>query len=303
MKNKFGRILLPIITPFHENEEVNYECFAQLVKYLLDRNRFDTLIVTGTTGEFNTLTFAERVKLFEIAVQTVGGRKPIIAGTGCASTKEAIALTNAAAAAGIDTALVVAPYYCRPTQEAIKEHFLAVADNCRAEIIVYNIPIFTGVNIEPATLGALAGHERIIGVKDEAGVNPIQLTDYYYATKDADPDFLLYNGDDLMLMPTLAQGAMGIVSGGAHLVADEIRSIFALYESGRGQEALEVYRKLFVWFRANGMNGRLNPIPLMRESIAMATGIKVGKARRPLNGATEEERKALAAVLKGLGLL
>ena len=294
---------MPIITPFQENEEVNYDVFEQLVGYLLKKDAFDTLIVTGTTGEFNTLTFDERVKLFRLAVKAVGGAKPIIAGTGCGSTKETIALTKEATAAGIDTCMLVCPYYCKPTQEAIEEHFLAIAESCTTDILLYNIPIFTGVNLEPATVGTLAKHKRIIGIKDEAGINPIQITDYFHATKDINPDFLLFNGDDLMLMPTLAQGALGIVSGGAHLVAKEIRAVFDRYHAGDVQQALDIYRKIFVLFRTNGINNRTHPNSMLREAITMVTGLKVGKPRRPLNGITAEERRVLQGVLKGLGLL
>lgn len=303
MKNRFGRILLPIVTPFYENEEVNYEAFEELINYLLENNSFDTLVMTGTTGEFNTLTFNERVKLYETAVKVVGGKKPIIAGTACASTRETIALTKKAVAIGINTVMIAAPYYCKPTQEAIKEHYMVIAENCDADIMIYNIPIFTGVNVEPETVRSLAKNKKFIGIKDEAGMNPTQITDYYFAVKDVNPNFLLFNGDDPMLMPTIAQGAVGIVSGSAHIVGREIRTVFDKYYEGKVEEALEIYRKLFVLFKVYGINHRTNPISMLRAAIEMVTRIKIGKPRRPLNGVTEDEKKVLADVLKKSGLL
>jgi len=300
---RFGRILLPIVTPFDENEEVDYGVFEELIGYLLENDCFDTLIVTGTTGEFNTLTVEERKRLFRTAVRAVKGRKPIIAGTGCASTRETVMLTNEAVEAGIDTCMVVAPYYCRPTEDAVREHYEAIAERTGADILLYNIPIFTGVNLSPRTVASLAGNRRIVGIKDEAGINPVQLTEYYHAVKDINPDFMLFNGDDLMLMPTLSQGAMGIVSGGAHLVAKEIRAVFERYYAGEVDEALAVYRKIFTFFKVNGINGRIHPNSMLRTAIELVTGIKVGKPRRPLNGIREDEKEKLVTVLRDLGLL
>lgn len=284
--NKFGKILLPFITSFEKNEDVNYHAFADLIEFAIKRNYCDTIIVTGTTGEFNTLTFEERVKLFETAIKVNKGRKPIIAGTGCASTKETCELTKVAVDMGIDTCMVVAPFYCKPTQDAIYDHYNRVIDYSGAKILVYNIPIFTGVNVETATLARLAKHPNVIGVKDESGINPTQLTDYYNEINPIDPNFLYFNGDDIMLMPTLAQGVTGIVSGGAQTVGDRIRKVFDLYLSGKVDEALAIYRQLYKLYKLLGINGRINPIPMARKSVEIVTGIKVGNARGPLNGVT-----------------
>lgn len=302
--NKFGRVLLPFITPFGKDEEVDYKAFGELVNYIIEKDFLDTVIVTGTTGEFNTLTFDERVKLYETAVKIVNGRVPIIAGTGCASTKETVGLTKAAVKAGIKSVMVVAPYYCKPLQDAIYDHYMRVLNETEADILIYNIPIFTGVNIEPSTVRKLAqASKRFIGVKDEAGINPLQVTDYYFATKDVNPDFLIFNGDDLMLMPTLAQGAVGIVSGGALLVGDKIKQVFATYYEGKVDESLELYREIFKLCKAFGVNGRIHPNSMLREAVEMVTGIKVGKPRMPMNGINDKEREVLVSVLKELKLI
>ncbi|AEE91934.1 Dihydrodipicolinate synthase [Tepidanaerobacter acetatoxydans Re1] len=302
--NKYGRILLPFITPFGKNEEVNYQAFEELLNYAIERDYLDTVIVTGTTGEFNVLTFEEKVKLYETAVKVVNGRKPIIAGTGCASTRETIELTNAATKLGIDTCMIVAPYYCKPTQEAIYENYLRIAKETDTNIMIYNIPIFTGVNIEPNTVRELIKQsKKFFAIKDESGINPVQITDYYFAVKDINPEFLIFNGDDIMLMPTLAQGAVGIVSGGSLILGDKVREVFTKYYEGKVKESLEIYRQIFRFTRALGINSRTNPIPALKAAVEMVTGIEVGGVRMPLNNLTEEERKYLKEVLEEIKLI
>jgi len=302
--SKFGRVLLPFITPFGKNEEVNYKAFEELLNYAIERDYLDTVIVTGTTGEFNTLTFEEKVKLYETAVKVVDGRKPIIAGTGCASTRETIELTKVAYKTGIDTCMIVAPYYCKPTQEAIYENYLRIADETEVDIMIYNIPIFTGINIEPSTVRELVKQsKKFFAIKDESGINPVQITDYYFAVKDINPEFEIYNGDDIMLMPTLAQGAVGIVSGGSLLFGDKVKAVFTKYYEGKVEECLEIFRQIFKFTRAIGMNNRTNPIPGLKAAVEMVTGIEVGEARMPLNNFTDEEKKALKEVLKEIGLI
>lgn len=303
LKEKYGKILLPLVTPYDENEEVDYERYSELIEYLIKNNLCDTFIVTGTTGEAVLLTFEERVKLMETAVKTVNGRKPIVAGTGCASTKETIALTNKAYELGIEMCMVVAPFYNKPTQEGLYIHYKTLAENTKANILLYNIPIFVGVNLEASTVGRLAEIENIVGIKDEAGVNPTQITDYYLATKDVDPDFLIYNGDDIMLLPTIVQGAIGIVSGGAHIFGHDIRAIFESFEKGDNKKARELFIPLYRFCKACGQNGRILPNSILRPAIEMVTGVKIGPARRPLAPITAEETEVIKSILVEIGKL
>ncbi len=301
--DKYGKILLPLVTPYDENEEVNYSTYAELIEYLIKNDLCDSLIVTGTTGEASLLTFDERVKLMEVAVKAAAGRKPVIAGTGCASTKETIALTQKAAECGIDLCLVVCPFYNKPTQEGIYDHFKAVAESTSANILLYNIPIFVGVNIEADTVARLAAIQNIIGIKDEAGINPTQVTDYFLSTEKINPDFVIFNGDDVMLLPTIVQGAMGIVSGGAHIFGHEIRAIFNAFEKGDNEAAKKMFIPLYKFCKSCGQNGRLLPNSIMRPAIELVTGIKVGPARKPLAPITDEEKSVLIATLKEVGKL
>ena len=298
---KYGRILVPLITPYGENEEVDYGQYEKLIDYIITNKLGDSLIVTGTTGEASLLTFDERVKLMETAVKAAAGRMPVIAGTGCASTKETIALTKKAEEIGIETCLVVVPFYNKPTQEGIYLHYKKLAENTKANIMLYNIPIFVGVNMEPETVRRLAAIPNIIGIKDEAGINPTQVTDFFLATKDVDPDFAIYNGDDVMLLPTIVQGAMGLVSGGAQIFGHEIRSIFDAFEAGENEKAKETFEPLYRFCKSTGQNGRILPNSIMRPAIEVVSGIRLGNARLPLAPPTEEEMNVTLGILKDIG--
>lgn len=298
---KYGRILVPLITPYGENEEVDYGQYEKLIDYIITNKFGDSLIVTGTTGEASLLTFDERVKLMETAVKAADDRMPVIAGTGCASTKETIALTKKAEEIGIETCLVVVPFYNKPTQEGIYLHYKKLAENTKANIMLYNIPIFVGVNMEPETVRRLAAIPNIIGIKDEAGINPTQVTDFFLATKDVDPDFAIYNGDDVMLLPTIVQGAMGLVSGGAQIFGHEIRAIFDAFEAGENEKAKETFEPLYRFCKSTGQNGRILPNSIMRPAIEAVSGIKLGNARLPLAPPTEEEMNVTLGILKDIG--
>lgn len=271
---KYGQILLPLITPYNEDESINYENYAKLIDYVIENDLCDSLIVTGTTGEASLCTFEERVKLFQTAVK-----------------------------AGIETVLVVCPFYNKPTQEGIYLHYKKLAENTTAKIVLYNIPIFVGVNMEAETVGRLAAFPNIVGVKDEAGINPTQVTDFFLATKDVDPDFAIYNGDDIMLLPTIVQGAMGLVSGGAHIFGHEIREIFKAFAEGDNEKAKELFVPIYRFCKTTGQNGRILPNSIMRPAIEEVSGINLGPARLPLAPATEEEMAVTNAVLKEIGKL
>ncbi len=300
---KYGKILLPLITPYKENEEVDYNKYEELIEYLIQNDLCDSLIVTGTTGEASLLTFDERVKLMKTAVKASAGRKPVIAGTGCASTKETIALTKEAESLGIELAMVVCPYYNKPTQEGLYNHYKTVAENTNMQILLYNIPIFVGVNLEADTVRRLAVIDNIIGIKDEAGINPTQVTDFFLATKDVDSDFVIFNGDDIMLLPTIVQGAMGLVSGGAHIFGHEIREIFEAFDKGENEKAKELFEPIYRFCKSTGQNGRILPNSIMRPAIELVTGIRLGAARGPLAPATDAEMEVTRGILKEIGKL
>lgn len=297
---RLGRVLLPLITPFDENEEINYDALEKLIAYVLDHRYCDSLIVTGTTGEFYALSHQERIDVLRFVKKTVGDRVPLIAGTGAASTREAIALTQEAEKLGYACAMVVNPYYQKVTQEGLYVHFEAVARATSLPIMLYNIPLFTGVNLEASTFARLAKIPNIKAIKEEAGINPTQMTDFAF---NAPEDFSLYCGDDTMVLQTLPQGAVGVVSGGAHIIGDLMGQMIEAHMAGQVKKASEIYFTMMPLFKALVQSGRVNPIPILKDAVRLHTGINVGRPRRPSLGATEAEEAELRSVLSKLGKL
>jgi 4-hydroxy-tetrahydrodipicolinate synthase len=284
-----GRIIVPLVTPFTNEGELNYEAAGKLAGHLIDKKHCDSILVSGTTGEFHALTNAERIELFKVVKETAAGRIPLVAGTGAGSTREALLLTQEAEKLEYNAVMVVSPYYCRPNQVGIYRHFEMIARGTSLPIMLYNIPLFSGVNITPETVARLAEIENIMGIKDELGLNPTQMTEYALVTPE---DFAIYNGDDIMILCGLVQGAAGTISGGSHLLGDKIRNMIGLFLSGENGKALQIHKALDPFFKALCPNGRVNPIPVLKAALEIA-GQPVGPPRLPLDSATAEERNQI----------
>jgi len=303
-KNKgLGRISIPLITPFDDKEHVDYSMYEQLIDYVIENKMGDSVISTGTTGEASALLFEERVRLFETAKKAIKGRCKLICGTGCVSTYETILLTKEAVRVGTDYCLIVAPFYCKPDQEGIYRHYERIAKETDAQIMLYNIPVFTGVNIDPVTCARLAKLPNIIGIKDESALNPNQILDYRFATEDIRPDFIIFNGDDVMLLPTIVQGAQGIISGAAHILGHVINNVFDAFEQGRNEVALENFMILYKFCSTWTKFGRIHPNPILRPAIEIKTGLRIGAARGPLAPIQPMERAYLEDIMKEIGLI
>ena len=302
-KEKYGKILVPMVTPFKEDQSVDYEAAASIAKKLVEDNMADTIVIGGTTGEFFTMNFKERVKLFQVVKEAVGDKIPLIPGVGATSTKETIELAKKAAELGFDAVMVVSPYYTKPTQSQLYIHFKKVAESVNINIMVYNIPIFTGVNVNPETLSKLAEIENVVAVKEEAELNPKQMTDYINVTPD---DFVIYCGDDTMVLEAYAQGGTkrigGIISGASHIIGIQLRKMIEMFNEGNVQEAAEMQQKFLPLFRIMGQNGRFNPCALIKEAMKMV-GYKAGIPRLPLTPGTEEEIAEVKRVMKELNII
>lgn len=293
-------IIVPMVTPFtRDTQEIDFKVTEKLIEHLISKNYCDSILVAGTTGEFNALLYDERVELFKFVKKVVAGRRPLLAGTGAASTKETVSLTKKAEEFSYDAAMIVAPYYCKPTQEGIYMHFKTIAQSTSLPIMLYNIPLFTGVNIDPPTVGRLAEFKNILGIKDEAGINPTQMTEYARVTPD---HFTIYNGDDIMVLCGMVQGAAGVVSGGSHVIGDKMRNMIELFLSGKVKEAEKIHKELDPLFKSWSPIGGVNPIPGLKAAIEFM-GIPVGPPRLPLIESTKEEKESIRKGLNRLAII
>ncbi len=291
----FGRVLTAMITPFKEDGSVNYVIAAELAAHLAE-NGTDTLVMCGTTGESPTLTWDEEYQLFTVVLEAVKGKAQVIAGCGSNSTKEAIAATQKAAKIGIHGTLQVVPYYNKPPQAGLYQHFQAIAQaSPDLPVLIYNIPSRTGQNLQPETVARLAEVRNIVGIKESTG-----SIDQVSAIRRLTPEeFQIYSGDDYMTLPLLAIGAKGVVSVASHLVGNQIKQMVQAFDSGQVQEATEIHLQLFPLFKA--LFATTNPI-LVKKALGLQ-GWEVGSTRLPLWDADSEVCQELEVVLKELNLV
>lgn len=291
----FGRVMTAMITPFKEDGSVNYSVAEKLAVHLVDRGT-DTLVICGTTGESPTLTWNEQYELFQVVQKAVGGKAKIIAGTGSNSTSEAISATQKAAKLKLDGSLQVVPYYNKPPQEGLYQHFKAIALACPdMNLILYNIPGRTGQNLLPETIARLAEIPNIIAIKEATG-NLEQASQIRSLTP---PEFSIYSGDDSLTLPLLSIGGKGVISVASHLVGEHLQEMIKAFESGQNQKATEIHIKLFPLFKALFLT--TNPIPL--KAALKLQGWDVGLPRLPLTDAPPEVTQKLESVLKQLALI
>lgn len=303
-RSRFGKILVPLLTPFDDaTGDLDLERVRGLVTHLIDSGNADSLVLTGTTGEFHTMTYEERVSLLSVVHDEFGDRIAAVAGVGCASTRKTVALAKEAERIGYDTVMVVAPYYAKPNQRELYDHFRAVAEAVDLSVMLYNIPIFTGVNIAPETVARLSEISNIVAIKEEAELNPKQMTAFLNATP---PDFLVYNGDDTMILEAYAQGGAerigGIISGASHLVGNQLRDMIERFLDGRIAEAAALQQRFLPLFRIMGQNERVNPAALWKDALRLA-GIDAGVPRLPLSTGTPDEVARIRELLSQLNLI
>ena len=298
-KNRFGEVLTAMVTPFSKDGSLDLAAARSLAAYLVDHGS-DGLVVCGTTGESPTLTHDEKMALFEAVIEEVGERATIIAGTGTYNTAGSIGLTRDVSNLGVDACLVVTPYYSKPPQNGLLAHFRAVADASAAPVMIYDIPGRTGRRVERPTMIELAAHERIVAVKDAVG--DASETAKLRAELDAagHQDFEIYSGDDPLLLPHLAAGAVGIVSVCSHVIGPQLKQIFAAWGDGKVEEARRIYLELLP-LMTTIMGVTASPIPV-KAAVGML-GLEVGDPRLPLVPPTAAESEAIREALKGAGLL
>jgi 4-hydroxy-tetrahydrodipicolinate synthase len=287
-----GEVLTAIVTPFKDDRSVDYDRFRELAQHLVDHGS-DGLVVAGTTGESPTLSDGERLDLFRIAVDAVGGRASVVAGTGTYSTAHSIHLTEQAHAIGVDGFLVVTPYYNKPPQRGIVEHFKAIADSSDKPIVVYNIPARVVINIEPETMIQLAEIPTVRAVK--------QANDDLAQAKRivAETDLELYAGDDNLLLRFLELGGIGVVSVHSHIVGRQLKAMIRAYRDGDRANAEQIEDELAPSYEL--LQIQTNPIAI--KAALNLLGQEVGGLRLPLVEANESEVAHVRDCLERLGIL
>jgi 4-hydroxy-tetrahydrodipicolinate synthase len=294
MRRSFQGSLVAMVTPFRDGE-VDEATLAELVEFHV-ANGTDGLVPCGTTGESPTLSHGEHKRVIELVIKAARGRIPVVAGTGSNSTAEAIEMTVHAAKAGADAALLVSPYYNKPTQQGLYEHFKAIAQAAPdLPLIVYNIQGRTAVNVETETMARLAQIPNIVGVKEASG-NLDQMTSVILA---CGPDFSVVSGDDSLTLPLMAVGGRGVISVLANFLPREVAELTHAALDGDAKRARELHQRLFPICRA--MFIETNPIPV-KEAMAMLGMIRA-EWRLPMCPMTDANRERLRKVLLTAGIL
>lgn len=284
-----------MITPFDASGQVDYTVAANLAKHLVAQGS-DALVVCGTTGESPTLTWDEEYKLFQAIKQSVDGHAKVIAGTGSNSTREAISATEKAASLGLDGALLVVPYYNKPPQDGLYQHFKAIAQAIPdLPIMLYNIPGRTGQNLLPETVAKLAKIDNIVAIKAASG-NIDQASQIRRLT---DPTFEIYSGDDSLTLPLIAIGGTGVVSVASHLVGPQIKSMVESFFAGDVTQATQIHLQLLPLFKA--LFSTTNPIPI--KAALQLQGWSVGNPRLPLSSISDDLHQKLRETLASMNLL
>jgi len=289
---KFAGLTVAMITPFR-NGDVDYEALRRLVDWHVEQGT-PAVAPVGTTGESPTLSHEEHERVIAAVVEQAAGRIKVVAGTGSNSTAEALRLTRFAAKAGADAALMVAPYYNKPTQEGLYLHYRRIAEEVDIPIIVYNIPGRTGRNIEPETFVRLAELPNIVGVKEASG-SLDQASEIIART-----DLTVLSGDDSLTLPLLAVGGRGVVSVAGNIVPGDVMAMIRAYEAGQVADAARMHARLFPLCKAL-LTLATNPIPI--KTAMKLLGRDTGELRLPMCPMSEATERKLVEVLKDYGLL
>ncbi|QCQ20890.1 4-hydroxy-tetrahydrodipicolinate synthase [Desulfoglaeba alkanexedens] len=290
----FTGAFVAIVTPFKDGR-IDETALRDLVEFQI-ANGSHGIVPCGTTGESATLAFEEHERVVEVVLEQVNGRVPVVAGTGSNNTAEAIRLTKHAKECGANGALMISPYYNKPTQEGLYRHFKAVADSVDIPIIVYNIPGRTAVNIEPETIARLAEIPNIVGVKEATG-SMKQITDIIRLCGD---DFTVLSGEDYITFPLLAVGGKGVISVVSNVAPKDMADLCTLYLEGKVREARDLYYRVLPLCHA--LFYETNPAPV-KAALKMMGKIASDEVRLPLVPMQPANRERLKKVIEDYGLI
>ncbi|OGI00935.1 MAG: 4-hydroxy-tetrahydrodipicolinate synthase [Candidatus Melainabacteria bacterium GWF2_37_15] len=284
-----GEVVTAMATPFNDNLEIDYGAAEKLANHLVD-NGTDAVLVAGTTGESPTLTHEEELKLLKTVKNAVGNRAKLVMGAGSNSTQTAVEMSKKAEEAGADAILSVVPYYNKPSQKGLIEHFSQVAKATELPIILYNIPGRTGINMLPETIAELASRHANIAAVKQSNPDLDLVTEIAIKTPD---DFLIYSGDDSLTLPMLSLGAYGVISVASHLIGKQIKQMITEFKQGNVKEAVQLQHKLYPMFKTLFIAP--NPTPL--KAALQEINLIKENVRPPLVVLSEEEKNKLRGVL------
>ncbi len=279
----FTGSIVALVTPF-ENGGLNFKTLTKLFEYH-NVHKTDGILLSGTTGESPTLSFEEKLELFKYGKKK--SEIPIIAGTGNYCTQETIELTKRAEEIGVDAALVITPYYNKPTQKGLYDHFKVVADSVNLPIIIYNVPGRTGVSISPEVVAELSIINNIVGIKEASG----SLRQCFEIKKKAKKDFNIHSGEDALTVPMLSIGGRGVISVTANVVPELVKEMVDVYLDGNGKKAMDLHYKLLPL--TDALFIETNPIPV--KTALWLMGFEVGPFRLPL---VQPDAKSLETIKK-----
>ena len=287
----FEGIIPALVTPFQENFDVDFEGIAKNLDYL--EKHVNALVPAGTTGEAATLSYEEHIEVVRYVCEV--SKKPVIAGAGSNSTREALYLANEVEKAGADAAMFVTPYYNKPNPDGLFQHYSKISEEISIPIIVYNVPGRTGVNTAPDTVKRLAEIDRVTGIKEASG-NLKQVAEIIRITPD---DFILLSGEDFLTLPILLLGGKGVISVAANVAPHIMQEMFQAFKNGDIENARELHYRLMPLYDALFID--TNPIPVKKALELM--GLAAGKPRLPLVELNEQKTEKLKSVLKDLELI
>lgn len=287
----FTGSIVALVTPF-KNGGINYETLKKLFDFH-KKGGTDAILLSGTTGEAPTLTLDEKVELFSFGKENTD--IPIIAGTGNYNTMESVELTQKAEKVGVDAALIITPYYNKPTQKGLLAHFKKIAGNTKLPIIIYNVPGRTGISISPETVAELSQIKNIIGIKEASG----SLKQCFDIKRKAVNDFIILSGEDAMTVPIMSVGGKGVISVTANIVPEMVNEMVQNYMDGNVEKAMELHYTLLPL--TNAMFIETNPIPVKTALGLM--DFDVGPLRLPLVEPNKESVVKIKEELKKIGVL
>ncbi len=288
MATDFGRVITAMVTPFDKDFSVNYDLAKKLARHLVQSGS-DGLVICGTTGESPTLTKEEKLELFRIVVEEIGGEATVIASTGSYDTAGSISLTQSAEKLGVDGLLLVTPYYNKPSQEGLYQHFKSIACSTNLPVMLYDIPGRSVIGLAPATVARLAEIPNIIALK-EAHSSMDQISELRRNLPD---HFAIYSGDDSLTLPMLSLGSKGVISVASHIVGPRLKEMINAFLAGNVTLANQIHLELYPVF--SGLFITSNPVPV--KAALNMLGWQVGPPRLPLVEATPQEKDSIKKML------